>query len=255
MSATKIEVYRGSDGHALTPEQADGSHLHIELPVMSGYATEVYLDCLEVLNRVFLGALPQAADDSEETTSGLGAPRTLNPRTLFREAAMLAEARQLILQDGDWVTAAGLSQLTGLEPAALAAGLRAWLRDGRLISVSDRRQEYFPVFAFGDATERRPTAEFGAVIKVLSKKRTAGAWRSGSPRATTCWAATARKTCCDRHRSACAARRKKRWRGNWMASPEVAWEVSRCVMVAWEPHLAAASCLHWRKQEGGGARG
>ncbi|POF44286.1 hypothetical protein B0D71_05730 [Pseudomonas laurylsulfativorans] len=171
MSATKIEVYRGSDGHALTPEQADGSHLHIELPAMSGYATEVYLDCLEVLNRVFLGALPQAADDSEETTSGLGAPGTLNPRTLFREAAMLAEARQLILQDGDWVTAAGLSQLTGLEPAALAAGLRAWLRDGRLISVSDRRQEYFPVFAFGDATERRPTAEFGAVIKVLSKKK------------------------------------------------------------------------------------
>jgi hypothetical protein len=98
-------------------------------------------------------------------------PGTLNPRTLFREAVMLAEARQLILQDGDWVTAAGLSQLTGLEPAALATGLRAWLCDGRLISVSDRSQEYFPAFAFGDATEPRPIAEFAVVVKVLREKK------------------------------------------------------------------------------------
>ncbi|MCY1436452.1 hypothetical protein PS726_01869 [Pseudomonas fluorescens] len=172
MSAKKIEIYRGSDGHAPTPEMADGSHLHIELPAMSGHATDVYLDCLEALNCVFLGALPQATD-SEEPPSGRSPPSTLNPHTLFREAAMLAEARRLILQDGNWVTAAGLSQLTGLEPAALAAGLRAWLRDGRLISVSNRSLEYFPVFAFGDATEQRPTAEFGAVVKVLSEKKDA----------------------------------------------------------------------------------
>ncbi|MBV7547302.1 hypothetical protein KW849_13485 [Pseudomonas sp. PDM26] len=172
MSATKIEVYGGSDGHAPTPEQADGSHFHIELPAMSRHATEVYLDCLEVLNRVFLNALPLAAD-SAAPASDLGAPGSLNPRTLFREAAMLADARQLILHDGDWVTAAVLSQLTGLEPAALAAGLRAWRRDGRLISVSDRRQEYFPVFAFGDATKQLPTPEFTAVVKVLSQKKDA----------------------------------------------------------------------------------
>jgi len=171
MSIRKIEVYRGSDGLAPAPEQADGSHLHIELPAISGHATNVYLDCLEVFNRVFLGALPQAAADSEESTSGLSASGTLNPRTLFREAAMLAEARQLILQDGDWVTAADLSQLTGFEPATLTADLQTWLRDGRLISVSDRNQEYFPAFAFGDTTELRPTAEFGAVVKVLSEKK------------------------------------------------------------------------------------
>jgi hypothetical protein len=171
MSAKKIVVRRGSDGYTPASEQADGIQLHIELPAMSGHTADVYLDCLEVLNRVFLGALPQAAAGTEETVSGFSAPRTLNPRTLFREAVMLAEARQLILQDGDWVTAAGLSQLTGLEPAALAAGLRAWLRDGRLISVSDRSQEYFPVFAFGDSTKCQPTAEFDAVVKVLSKKK------------------------------------------------------------------------------------
>ena len=170
MSAKKIEVRRGSDGYTPMSEQADGIQLHIELPAMSGHTADVYLDCLEVLNRVFLGTLPQAAD-AEEPASGLSAPRTLSPRTLFREAVMLAEARQLILQDGDWVTAAGLSQLTGLEPAALAAGLRAWLRDGRLISVSDRSQEYFPTFAFGDATERRPIAEFAAVVTVLREKK------------------------------------------------------------------------------------
>jgi hypothetical protein len=62
MATKKIEVYRGSDGRVPTSEQADGIHLRIELPTMSGHATDVYLDCLEVLNRVFLGALPQAAD-------------------------------------------------------------------------------------------------------------------------------------------------------------------------------------------------
>lgn len=231
MSTKKIEVYRGSDGHVPASEQADEIHLHIELPAMRGHATDVYLDCLEVLNRVFLSALPQAVADSKEPASDLSAPGTLTPRTLFREAAMLAEARQLILQGGDWVTATGLSQLTGLEPAALAAGLRAWLRDGRLISMSDRSQEYFPVFAFGDATEQRPTAEFGAVVKVLSEKRTAGAWRSGSLRAITSWEATVRKTCCDHHRSVCAARLKKRWRGNCMASPAIAHKASRYAMV------------------------
>ncbi|RKS27962.1 hypothetical protein BJ917_0823 [Pseudomonas sp. WPR_5_2] len=170
MSAKKIEVRHGSHGYTPASEKADGIQLHIELPAMSGHAADVYLDCLEVLNCVFLGALPQTAD-TEELASGLSAPRTLNPRTLFREAVMLAEARQLILQGGDWVTAAGLSQLTGLEPAALAAGLRAWLRDGRLISVSDRSQEYFPAFAFGDATEPRPSPEFAAVVTVLREKK------------------------------------------------------------------------------------
>ncbi|WP_077431779.1 hypothetical protein [Pseudomonas sp. C9] len=171
MATKKIEVYRGSNGGAPTSEQADGIHLRIELPTMSGHAIDVYLNCLEVLNRVFLGALPQAAN-SEAPASSRSAPSTLNPHILLREAAMLAEARRLILQEnGDWVTAAGLSQVTGLEPAALAAGLRAWLNDGSLISVSDRSQEYFPVFAFGDATELRPTAEFGAVINVLRKKK------------------------------------------------------------------------------------
>lgn len=171
MSAKKIEVRRGSDGCTPASEQADGIQLHIELPVMSGHTADVYLDCLEVLNRVFLDALPQPAADAEMPASSLSAPRTLNPRTLFREAVMLAEAQQLILQDGDWVTAAGLSQLTGLEPAALAAGLRAWLLDDRLISVSDRSQEYFPAFAFGDATKPRPIAEFAAVVKVLREKK------------------------------------------------------------------------------------
>ncbi|MNP25779.1 hypothetical protein D3C76_1186010 [compost metagenome] len=170
MSAMKIEVYSGSDGHVQTYEEAAGIHLRIELPTMSRHAINVYLDCLDVLNHVFLGALPQAAD-SEEPASSRSAPSTLHLRILFREAAMLAEARQLILQDGDWVTAAGLSQLTGLEPAALAAGLRAWLNDGSLISVSDRSQEYFPAFAFGEATMQRPTAEFGAVINVLREKK------------------------------------------------------------------------------------
>jgi hypothetical protein len=171
MSAKKIEVRRGSDGYTPASEQPDSIHLHLELPAMSGHTADVYLDCLEVLNRVFLGALPQAAAGSKEPASGLSASGTLNPRTLFREAVMLAEARQLILQDGDRVTAAGLSQRTGLEPAALAAGLRAWLRDGRLISVSDRSQEYFPAFALGDTTDRRPTAEFAAVVTVLREKK------------------------------------------------------------------------------------
>lgn len=170
MSAKKIEVYGSSDGHLPTYEEAAGTHLRIELPTMSRHAINVYLDCLDVLNHVFLGALPQSADSEGQASSG-SAPSTLNLRILFREAAMLAEARQLTLQDGDWVTAAGLSQLTGLEPAALAAGLRAWLNDGSLISVNDRSQEYFPAFAFGEATVQRPTAEFGAVVKVLSKKK------------------------------------------------------------------------------------
>lgn len=171
MSAKKIKVYRGSGGHASASDKADGILLHIELPAMSGSAADVYLDCLDVLNDVFLSALPQASDGSEGPASGRSAPSTLNPRTLFREAIMLAEARQLILQDGDWVTAAGLSQLTGLEPAALAAGLQIWLHDDRLISFSHRGLEYFPVFAFGDSTEYRPTPEFGKVVKVLSEKK------------------------------------------------------------------------------------
>ncbi|MFJ2693978.1 hypothetical protein [Pseudomonas sp. NPDC087336] len=170
MAAKKIEVYRSSDGRAPTSEQADGIHLCIELPTMSGHATDVYLDCLEVLNRVFLAALASAAA-LEASASSRSTPGTLNPRILFREATMLAEARRLILQEGDWVTAVGLSQLTGLEPAALAARLQAWLNDGSLISISDRSQEYFPVFAFGNATELRPTAEFGAVLKVLREKK------------------------------------------------------------------------------------
>lgn len=171
MPANKIEVYRDSDGLVPAPEKAPGVHLQINLPEMSEPTTEMYLDCLEVLNRVFLGALPQATAGSEEPSSGLSTAGTLNPRTLFREAVMLAEARQLILQDGDWVTAAGLSKLFGLEPAVLAAGLRAWLHDCRLVTVCDRNQEYFPVFAFGDATEQQPTAEFAAVVKVLSEKK------------------------------------------------------------------------------------
>ncbi|MNB94065.1 hypothetical protein D3C81_1301140 [compost metagenome] len=84
---------------------------------------------------------------------------------------MLADARQLILQDGDWVTSAALSQLTGLEPVALAASLLTCLHDGRIISLNVRGQEYFPLFAFGGLLQQPPTTEFSAVVKVLSEKK------------------------------------------------------------------------------------
>lgn len=171
MPAKKIKVYRDSKRHARAPESANGIHLQIELPAMSEPTTDTYLDCLEVLNRVFLGALHQATPSSEQPATGSRLSGTLSPLTLFREATMLADARQLILQDGDWVTSAALSQLTGLEPAALAASLLTWLHDGRIISLNGRGQEYFPLFAFGGLLQQPPTAEFSAVVKVLSEKK------------------------------------------------------------------------------------
>lgn len=41
MATKKIEVYRGSDRRVPTSEQADGIQLRIELPTMSGHATDV----------------------------------------------------------------------------------------------------------------------------------------------------------------------------------------------------------------------
>lgn len=170
MSVEKIKVYRDADQNPHESECPDG-FLRIELPPMCAHATDVYLDCLEVLNSVFLGALPSAAESSEVVASGRSVPSMQPPRSLFREAAMLADARQRILQDGDWATTADLSTHLKVKRGTLKECLSAWLRDGLMTSFNYRGHEYFPVFAFDHSTEFRPLHELSAVVKVLSKKK------------------------------------------------------------------------------------
>jgi len=98
-------------------------------------------------------------------------PQVPPPRHVLIEARMTAEARNAVLESGDWVTAAQVSELAGFSASNPSAQPNRWKREGLIFAVRHRGMDYFPDYGLDAATGYRPVKGLALVLGVFDKRK------------------------------------------------------------------------------------
>ena len=94
-------------------------------------------------------------------------PSTPAPPRILKEAAMLIKARKAVLESGDWLTAAELTQLAQLSTANPSAQPNKWKKAGRIFAIHHNGVDYFPAYGLDKDEGFRPLKALAQVIEVF----------------------------------------------------------------------------------------
>lgn len=101
----------------------------------------------------------------ERLAEALVPPTPASPR-IMKEAAMLVKARKAVLESGDWVSAAELTQLAQLSSANPSSQPNKWKKAGRIFAINHNGVDYFPAYGL-DNEDFRPLKALAQVIKLF----------------------------------------------------------------------------------------
>ncbi|MHC4042963.1 hypothetical protein [Bradyrhizobium sp. 23AC] len=87
------------------------------------------------------------------------------------EDRMTAEARNAVLESGDWLTEAQIVQISGFSTTNPSDQPTKWKEDGRIFAVSHRGVDYFPAYALDPATNYRPVEALATVLAVFRGRK------------------------------------------------------------------------------------
>ncbi len=82
------------------------------------------------------------------------------------QARMRAEARSIVLRDGCFLPTAQLSQIVGCSRAQLDD----WQREGKIFSIKNDGEVYWPIYAFAQG-EAQPGQAMETVLKIFGNTR------------------------------------------------------------------------------------
>ncbi|PRD16363.1 hypothetical protein [Pantoea coffeiphila] len=102
----------------------------------------------------------------ERLVEALVPPTPATPKIL-KEAAMLVKARKAVLESGDWLTAAELTQLAQLSTANPSAQPNKWKKAGRIFAIHHNGVDYFPAYGLDKDQDFRPLKALAQVIEVF----------------------------------------------------------------------------------------
>ena len=98
-------------------------------------------------------------------------PRTpVSPR-LLKEAAMLVQARRAVLESGDWLTSAEVSQLAGLSTRNPSAQPNKWKKQGQIFAIHHGGVDYFPGYGLDRDADFRPIKPLAKIIEAFSEHK------------------------------------------------------------------------------------
>ncbi|NLY26544.1 MAG: DUF2384 domain-containing protein [Alcaligenaceae bacterium] len=95
-------------------------------------------------------------------------PRTPPLPRLLKEAAMLVQARNAVLESGDWLTAAEVAQLAGLSTRNPSAQPNKWKKQGLIFAISHNGADYFPGYGLDREANFRPLKAMAKVIEAFA---------------------------------------------------------------------------------------
>ena len=95
-------------------------------------------------------------------------PRTPPLPRLLKEAAMLVQARNAVLESGDWLTAADVAQLAGLSTRNPSAQPNKWKKQGLIFAISHNGVDYFPGYGLDREANFRPLKAMAKVIEAFA---------------------------------------------------------------------------------------
>jgi hypothetical protein len=87
---------------------------------------------------------------------------------LMKEAAMLLQARKAVLESGNWLTAADVSQLAGLSTTNPSAQPNKWKKSGQIFAIHHNGIDYFPDYGLDRNKQFRPLKALSDVLKIFA---------------------------------------------------------------------------------------
>lgn len=106
--------------------------------------------------------------ESLERLAEMLVPRTPLPPRLLKEAAMLVQARNAVLESGDLLTAAEVAQLAGLSTRNPSAQPNKWKKQGLIFAISHNGVDYFPGYGLDREAGFRPLKAMAKVIDAFA---------------------------------------------------------------------------------------
>ncbi|WP_225920046.1 antitoxin Xre/MbcA/ParS toxin-binding domain-containing protein [Pseudomonas vanderleydeniana] len=81
---------------------------------------------------------------------------------------MLVQARRAVLKSGDWLTAAEVALLVGLNTRYPSAQPNKWKQQGLIFAISHRGVDYFPGYGLDPDADFLPAQALAKIIEVFA---------------------------------------------------------------------------------------
>lgn len=91
----------------------------------------------------------------------------VSPR-LLKEASMLVQARRAVLESGDWMTAAQVSEMAGLSTANPSTQPNKWKKLGRIFAIRHHGVDYYPGYGLDPENSFRPKKDLATIIAIFA---------------------------------------------------------------------------------------
>lgn len=91
----------------------------------------------------------------------------------MKEAIMKMQAKNHVLNSGDWVTPGQIAQIAGLSTANPSAQPNKWKREGQIFAINHNNNDYFPLFGLDPENGYRPVKTMRAVLDAFGNSKSA----------------------------------------------------------------------------------
>ncbi|HDC4501870.1 hypothetical protein [Enterobacter kobei] len=142
--------------------------LVVSLEHLSRSGSKIFIENLSSVASSMFGLLQeQQSRNSLQRLAEALVPRTPAPPRLIKEAAMLIKARKAVLDSGDWLSAAELTQLAQLSTTNPSAQPNKWKKSGQIFAIHHNGVDYFPGYGLDRDANFRPLKALAQVIEVF----------------------------------------------------------------------------------------
>lgn len=98
-------------------------------------------------------------------------PAAPPPRHMLVEARMAGQARTVVLESGEWLTAAQVAELAGFSTTNPSAQPNRWKKDGLIFAIRHQGNDYFPAWALDAQANYRPSKHLAPVLCAFGEKK------------------------------------------------------------------------------------
>lgn len=126
---------------------------------------------LELVSQLYTERLAPVSADVVAKIVEMYVPKAPAPSTVLIQAKMMAQAKNGVLQSGDWITASDISELANFSAANPSTQPSKWKRESRLFAIRHDGIDYFPIYALDESTGYRPLSALKEIIAVLETRK------------------------------------------------------------------------------------
>jgi len=84
---------------------------------------------------------------------------------------MTADAREVVLKTGRWLTAAQVAALPGSSAGNPSTQPNKWIKNGQIFAVRHRDTDFFPGYALDPSTDYQPVEALAKVLTVFRGRK------------------------------------------------------------------------------------